>query len=69
MKNAMKPAMQNDDQSCACRLCDQPMRLIRRLPQIDSAPELLVYYCRECNEVDSAGWRQSPLRSAAATMN
>jgi len=64
----MKPGMQNDDRACACGLCDQPMRLIRRLPQRGSAPELLVFYCRDCNEVDSADWRPSPI-SAAAVLN
>jgi hypothetical protein len=62
----MKPGMQNVDRSCACRLCDLPMRLIRRLPQIGSAPELLVFYCRDCNEVDSADWRSSSPQNFAA---
>lgn len=49
-----------DDQACECRFCDQPMKLIRRLPQMGQAPELLVFYCRDCNEVDSASWHQIP---------
>ncbi len=36
------------------------MKLIRRLPQMGVAPELLVFYCRDCNEVDSADWRRAP---------
>ena len=52
--------MEDDDhEACGCRLCDQPMKLIRRLPRIGAAPELLVFYCHECNEVDSAEWRQA----------
>jgi hypothetical protein len=61
--------MQNDDHPCACHLCDRPMKLIRRLPQIGGAPELLVFYCRECNEVESAGWRPIPIASAAAALH
>jgi hypothetical protein len=45
------------------------MKLIRRLPQIGGAPELLVFYCRECNEVESAGWRPIPIASAAAALH
>jgi ATP-dependent helicase YprA (DUF1998 family) len=45
------------DEGCHCRLCEQPMKLIRRLPRMGAAPELLVFYCRDCNEVDSADWR------------
>jgi hypothetical protein len=54
------------DHTCDCRLCDQPMRLIRRLPKIGGAPELLVFHCRECNEIDSATWRQSPSQNTIA---
>jgi hypothetical protein len=54
------------DQPCECRLCGQPMKLIRRLPKMGPAPELLVFYCRDCNEIDSAHWRQSPLRHGMA---
>jgi hypothetical protein len=69
--------MQNDDHSfdhpcanfCACHLCDQPMKLIRRLPQIGGAPELLVFYCRECNEVESAGWQPIATENAAVALN
>jgi hypothetical protein len=56
----MRNDLEDDEQSCDCRICEQPMKLIRRLPRIGAAPELLVFYCRECNEVDSAEWRQAP---------
>jgi hypothetical protein len=57
--------MQDDiKHSCDCRLCAQPMRLIRSLPRIGAAPELLVFYCRECNEVDSASWHHRPSQNA-----
>jgi hypothetical protein len=49
-----------DDQACECRCCGQPMKLIRRLPKMGPAPEFLVFYCRDCNEVDSASWRPIP---------
>jgi hypothetical protein len=49
-----------DDQACECRCCDQPMKLIRGLPKMSLASELLVFYCRDCNEVDSANWRLIP---------
>jgi hypothetical protein len=53
--------MQDDlDPSCACRACDQPMKLVRRLPKIAAAPELLVFYCRDCDEIDSTNWRRAP---------
>jgi hypothetical protein len=55
-----------NDQACECRLCDQPMKLIRRLPKVGEAPELLVFYCRSCNEIDSADWRAAPQQHAAA---
>jgi hypothetical protein len=59
--------MQNDlDPSCACRACDEPMKLIRRLPRIGAAPELLVFYCRDCNEVDSTNWHRSSLQNTVA---
>jgi hypothetical protein len=35
-------------------------------PKIGAAPELLVFYCRECNEVDSASWRPGPSQSTIA---
>jgi hypothetical protein len=53
--------MQNDDnRSCECGICEQPMKLVRRLPKMGPAPELLVFYCRDCNEVGSAHWRELP---------
>ena len=55
-----------DDQAYECRCCGQPMKLIRRLPKMGPAPELLVFYCRDCNEVDSASWRQIAPPQAAA---
>jgi hypothetical protein len=61
--------MQNAEEDCDCRVCEQPMKLIRRLPQIGHAPELLVFYCRECNEVDSAEWRSVPAQSAQTALN
>jgi hypothetical protein len=54
------------DESCPCRLCEQPMKLIRRLPRMGTAPELLVFYCRDCNEVDSADWRLDPSQNTLA---
>jgi hypothetical protein len=61
--------MQDDlDPSCACHACDQPMKLIRRLPKISAAPELLVFYCRDCDEIDSTNWRQGPSQNTT-TLN
>jgi predicted SprT family Zn-dependent metalloprotease len=61
--------MENHDHDYSCQLCDQPMRLIRRLPQIGGAPELLVFYCRDCNEIGGrAEWR-STVRDAVTTLN
>jgi hypothetical protein len=57
---------QSCNESCNCRLCDQPMKLIRRLPKIGAAPELLVFYCHECNEVDSASWRPDASQNTIA---
>jgi len=54
------------DEGCPCRLCEQPMKLIRRLPRMGIAPELLVFYCRDCNEVDSADWRRGPSQNTFA---
>ena len=42
------------------------MKLIRRLPRMGIAPELLVFYCRDCNEVDSADWRRGPSQNTFA---
>jgi hypothetical protein len=57
---------QNDVEQCNCRLCDQPMKLIRRLPKIGAAADLLVFHCRECDEIDSASWRSGPAQNAIA---
>jgi hypothetical protein len=63
--------MENDNHDdCPCQVCDQPMRLIRRLPQIGGAPELLVFYCRDCNEIGGrAEWRSTVARDAVTTLN
>jgi hypothetical protein len=42
------------------------MKLIRRLPKVGEAPELLVFYCRSCSEVDSTDWRSVPQQHAVA---
>ena len=54
------------DEGCPCRFCEQPMKLIRRLPRMGAAPELLVFYCRDCNEIDSADWRSGPPQNGLA---
>jgi hypothetical protein len=62
--------MQNHkDQPCECRLCSRPMKLIRRLPKIGPAPELLVFYCEDCDEIDSADWRRAPLPRSGVALN
>jgi hypothetical protein len=52
------------DEGWHCRFCEQPMKLIRRLPRMAIAPEFLVFYCRDCNEIDSAGWCSGPAQNA-----
>jgi hypothetical protein len=37
---------------CLCQQCRRPMKLIRSIPQLGAAPELLVFYCRDCDEVE-----------------
>ena len=57
----------DDDQACECRRCSQPMKLIRRLPNMGPAPEFLVFYCRDCNEIESgAAWGQNAPRHGFA---
>jgi hypothetical protein len=64
----MQSQIDNDD-ACECRICSQPMKLIRRLPQMGPAPELLVFYCRNCNEIDSADWRRTPTPQNRLALN
>jgi hypothetical protein len=45
------------------------MKLIRRLPKIGPAPELLVFYCEDCDEIDSADWRRAPLPRSGVALN
>ena len=37
---------------CLCRKCRRPMTLIRTLPRLGGVPELQVFYCRDCDEVE-----------------
>jgi hypothetical protein len=46
MKNA-------SDRSPVCRLCGRTMKLDRILPKIGGLPEILVYHCAVCNEVET----------------
>jgi hypothetical protein len=45
------------------------MKLVRRLPQMGGAPELLVFYCRDCNEIESADWLPIQTQNAAVALN
>jgi hypothetical protein len=36
-----------------CRLCGRPMTLERILPKVGAMPEILVYHCALCNEVET----------------
>jgi hypothetical protein len=38
--------------SCACRQCNRPMKLINSVPRLGGLPELLVFYCGDCDEVN-----------------
>ena len=37
---------------CDCPECHQPMKLINSVPKLGALPELLVFYCRACDEVE-----------------
>jgi hypothetical protein len=41
------------DLSPVCRLCGRPMQLDRILPKVGGLPEILVYHCVVCNEVET----------------
>jgi hypothetical protein len=41
------------DHSPVCRLCERPMKLERILPKVGAMPEILVYHCAACNEVET----------------
>jgi hypothetical protein len=36
-----------------CLLCGRPMKLERILPKVGAMPEILVYHCAACNEVET----------------
>ena len=46
--------MKNDEHIavCACEQCNRPMKLINSVPRLGGLPELLVYYCGVCDEVN-----------------
>lgn len=43
------------DRSPVCRLCERTMKLDRILPKLGGLPEILVYHCAVCNEVETDG--------------
>jgi hypothetical protein len=46
--------MENEehDAVCACVKCSRPMTLFDRVPRPGGLPELRVFYCRACDEVN-----------------
>jgi hypothetical protein len=36
-----------------CRRCRQPMKLARTIPKIGMLPELLVFHCVACDEIET----------------
>jgi hypothetical protein len=41
------------DRTPVCRLCGRTMKLDRILPKVGAMPEILVYHCAVCNEVET----------------
>ena len=37
-----------------CPECREPMKLIRTIPHLGVLPELLVFYCAACKEVETS---------------
>jgi hypothetical protein len=46
MKNHVQVAV------CACERCNRPMKLINSVPKLGGLPELLVFYCRTCDDAN-----------------
>jgi hypothetical protein len=36
-----------------CLLCHEPMQVIRTIPAVARLPEVLVFYCEGCGEVET----------------
>ena len=41
------------ERSPVCRLCGRSMKLDRILPKLGAMPEILVYHCAACSEIET----------------
>jgi hypothetical protein len=45
--------MSNYSYAPICLFCQQPMQIIRTIPPVARLPEVLVFYCERCGEVET----------------
>jgi hypothetical protein len=52
---ALKVHNANADYNSApiCLLCQEPMQVVRTIPAVARLPEVLVFYCECCGEVET----------------
>jgi len=47
------PKIPNNPPTLACLSCGDAMELVRTIPKLGVLPELLVFHCPSCKEVDT----------------
>jgi hypothetical protein len=45
--------MPNYNFAPSCLLCQEPMQVLRTIPAVARLPEVLVFYCAGCGEVEA----------------
>jgi hypothetical protein len=45
--------MSNYNSAPICLLCQEPMQVVRTIPTVARLPEVLVFYCKGCGEVET----------------
>jgi hypothetical protein len=49
-----------------CPVCEEPMKLVHRIPALGDLPELLAFYCPRCREALTAEAVTGQLRAHAS---
>lgn len=49
-----------DAPECLCPHCNSAMKLIGAMPKLGGVPELLIYYCADCDALEHRDGARNP---------